>query len=188
MRIPLLIVFAFFLSSSTTGLFAKCEEIAKNFPWDDLGEPVLKGVPVLFPEIKLKVTKRDTSEIMPLQEVSLRYVWRHFLVSTKYDIYGKLRDAFDITLCTTNADGTVSFPEYNLVPKAWYDGPKIQTLFLGKNIPRFLELELSVENWHYLITKDQIKKIRNNKIKEPVELRNYSSKTFVPPIKVEIIP
>ena len=187
MRISLLIVLMLFFSSNITGLFAQCEEMVKNFSYN-LGEPILEGSSVLFPEIKLKITKRDTSEIISLQKVILRYTWRHFIVSSKYNTDGTWTESADIGVCTTNTDGIVSFPEYNLVPKAWYDGPKIQTLFLGKNMPRFLELELSVENWHYLITKEQIKKIRNNKIKEPVELRNYGSKKFFPPVKVEIIP
>ena len=181
-------MFALFLSSSTTGLFAQCKEIEKNFSDESYGEPVLEGVPILFPDIKLKITKRNTSEIMPLQEVILHYAWRHFFVSPKHDIYGKWTESQDVIECATNTDGIVRFPEYNLVPRAWYDGHKIQTLFLGKNLPRFHEIIISVENWSYLITKDQIKKIRNNKIKEPVELRSYSSKTFVPPVKVEIIP
>jgi len=182
---PLLIVLTFFLSSSTVNLLAQCEEILKKNSYGGFGEPVLEGIPVLIPEIKLKVTKRDTSEIMSLQKVYLFYTWRHFIEDGRY-VRG--HESADVVRCATNAGGIVRFPEYNLVPKAWYDGPKIQTLFLGKNLPSFHELELHVENWSYLITKDQIKKIRNNKIKEPVELRNYSSKKFVPPVKVEIIP
>ena len=186
MRIPLLIVFTLFLSSSTTGLFSQCEEMLKKISYTGGGEePVLEGIPVLIPEIKLKVTKRDTSEIMSLKEVYIFYTWKHFLEEGRY---GKWHESADVARCTTNAEGIVRFPEYNLVPKAWYDGPKIQTLFLGKNLPKFQEIELHVKNWSYLITKDQIKKIRNNKIKEPVELRSYSNKKFIPPVKVEIIP
>jgi len=187
MRILLLIAITFFFNALS--LFAQCEEMKKNFGRESLGEPVLEGVPTLIPEIKFKVTKRDTTEIMPLQEVVLRYVWKFFDATyRRNNLKGWSTDAYDAIRCTANAEGIVHFPEYNLVPRAWYDGPKIQTIFRGKSLPSFHELELSVENWHYLITKDQIKKIRNNKIKEPVELRNCSSKTFVPPIKVEIIP
>lgn len=189
MRISLLITFTLFLNFCTVSLFGQCNEIEKSFPYKEgLGEPVLTGTPVLFPEIKLRVTKRDTSDILPIQEVIMRYVWRHFLVSPKFNINGSWSESYDVIRCTTNDNGVVFFPEYNFVPRAWYDGSKIQSILRGKNLPRFHELELSVENWHYLISKDQIKKIFDNKVKEPIELKNYGNKKFFPPIKVEIIP
>jgi len=177
----------FFGNSSTVGLFAQCEEMRKSVQYEDFGAPILEGKPTLIPEIKLKITGRDTGEIIPLQEVRLFYIWRHFLVSSKYNTDGKWTETADLILCTTNNNGIVSFPEYNFVPRAWYDGPKIQTLFLGKNLPAFHELELSVGDWHYSITKNQIKKIRDKKVKEPIELKNNVRKEFFSPI-VEIIP
>ena len=66
MRMLILIVLAYFLSLNTVNLFAQCEEMWKNFPYSYLDEPTLEGSPVLFPEIKLKVTRRDTGEILPV--------------------------------------------------------------------------------------------------------------------------
>ena len=188
MRISLLIVFTLFSSSSVVSLFAQCEEMRKSVQYEDFGEPILTGPPALFPEIKLKITRNDTGEIMPLQEVRLFYKWRHFVVSPKYNTDGKWTETADLIRCITSAEGIVNFPEYNFVPRAWYDGPKIQSILRGKNVPRFHELELSVENWHYLITKDQIKKIRDGKIKESIELKNYDKSKYPRPVKVEIIP
>jgi len=187
MRILLLITFIFWGNYSTLSLFAQCEEMRKSVQYEDFGEPILEGKQILIPEIRFKITSSDTGEIIPLQEVRLFYIWRHFLVSSKYNTDGKWTETADLILCTTSNDGIVSFPEYNFVPRAWYDGPKIQTLFFGKNLPAFHEIELSVGDWHYSITKDQIKKIRNKNVKEPIELKNNVRKEFFPPI-VEIIP
>ena len=187
MRISLLIFIMFLLSFDVANLFAQCEEMRKSVNDEDFGDPVLEGKPTLIPEIKLKITKQDTGEIVPLQDVRLFYIWRHFLVSSKYNTDGRWTETADLIVCTTSNDGIVRFPEYNFVPRAWYDGPKIQTLFSGKNLPAFHRLELGVGDWHYLITKDQIKKIRDKKIKEPIELKNNVRKEFFPPI-VEIIP
>jgi len=180
MRILLLIALMFFLSSSTVSLFAQCEGILENFSHESFGEPVLKGTAVLIPEINLKITKRETSELISLQTIRLRYVWEHYLVQYK-TLKDGWRNSYDIIACKTNADGMVHFPEYNLVPRGWYDGPE-----LGKRLPRFLEIELSIENHHFWITKDQIKKIRDKKVKKPIELKRPDK--YVPPIKVEIIP
>jgi len=173
-------------NSSAVGLFAQCEEMRKSVQYEDFGTPILEGKPTLIPEIKLKITERNTGEIIPLQEVRLFYIWRHFLVSSKYNTDGKWTETADLILCTTNNNGIVSFPEYNFVPRAWYDGPKIQTLFLGKILPTFIKIEVAVENFHFEITKNHIKKIRDKKIKKPIILKGPNG--FVGPIKVEIIP
>ena len=182
MRMPVLIVFALFLNFNTASLFAKCEEMEKNVHLEKLGKPILEGKPTLIPEIKLKVTKRDTSEIMPLQEVRLFYIWKHGV-----EHYGgQWNSASDLIDCTTNTDGIVYFPEYNFIPRGWYDGPKIKGLLWGKNLPALDYLEVRVENRTHFINKDQIKMIRDNKIKEPLELKRPDG--YFGPIKIEIIP
>ena len=182
MKILLLIVFTILGSSNTICLFAQCGEMRKNptFP-TRLGDHSVEGTSVLFPEIKLKVTSRDTGEILPLQEMYLFYIWEHFLVSSEYNMTGEWTESSDAIVCTTNGDGIVHFPEYNFVPRGWYDGPK-----LGKKLPKFLEVVAAVKNYHFLIKKDQLKKIRDNKIKEPIVLKSPSGNER--PIKVEIIP
>ena len=180
MKIPLLIMFIVFQHFFTLSLFAQCEEMLENFSHEFWGEPVLTGAPILIPKIKFKITRRDTSEIVPLQTVRLRYVWEHFIVQYKTLTDG-WRNSYDIIACTTNTDGEVLFPEYNLVPRGWYNGTK-----LGKRLPKFLELELSVENYHFWITKNQIKTIRDKKNKKPIDLKRHDG--YIPPIKVEIIP
>ena len=186
MRILLMIAVILFLNSSTVNLFAQCEEIRKNVHYKDLGEPVLEGKPTLIPEIKLKITKRNTGEILPSEEVYLFYKWEHFLVSHKYNTDGVLTDSSDVIVCTTNFDGIVYFPEYNLIPIGWYDGPKIRSLLRGKRLPKFLEIEIFAANYHFGITKSQLKMIRDNKVKKPIVLKGPSG--FVGQIKVEIIP
>jgi hypothetical protein len=147
-----------------------------NFSHETFGDPVLRGAPVLIPEIKLKATMRETTEIIPFEGVILRYVWKHYFLE-----YRKWYSAYDFITCTTNADGEVGFPEYSLVPRGWNDDSKF-----GKNPPEFFEIELSVKGYHFWITKDQIKKIRDKKVKKPIELKRPDG--YVGPIKVEIIP
>jgi len=177
MRILLLIVI--FMSFDVLS-FAQCEEMLENFSDESFGDPILNGTPVSIPEIKLSVAKRDTSEIIPLKEVRLRYVWKHYLVQYK-TLKDGWRNSFDIITCRTNDEGVVFFPEYTLVPRGWYDGSK-----LGKKLPKFLEIELSVENHHFWITKNQIKKIQDKKVKKPIDLKGPSG--YVGPIIIEIIP
>ena len=181
MRALLLTALIFFLNLSTLDLFAQCEEMDKNFSHERLGEPVLTGTPVLIPEVKLRVTSRTTSEIMPLQAVRLRYVWRHFVAPYRKYPNGGWNNAYDVILCKTDDDGVVRFPEYNLIPRGWYDGPK-----LGRNAPKFSDLQLSVENYALWITQKQVKQIRDKKINKPIELKRPDG--YVSPIKVEIIP
>jgi len=181
MRVSLLTALIFFLNFSTVNLFAQCGEMHKNSSREHFGEPVLTGTQALIPEIKLRVTSRTTSEIMSLQTVRLRYVWKHFVAPYRKYPDGGWNSAYDIILCKTDKNGIVQFAEYNLIPRGWYDGPK-----LGRNIPKFLNLELSVENHHLWITEKQIKQIRDKKIKRPIELKDPGG--YVAPIKVEIIP
>ena len=182
MRMIVPIVLAFYLSVNTVNLFAQCEEMEKNVQREKLGEPVLEGKPTLIPEIKLKVTKRDTSEIMPLQMVRLFYAWKHF----EDHHGGQWDETYDLIDCTTDTDGIVYFTEYNFVPRGWYDGPKIKGLLWGKNLPALDYLEVRVENTSHFITKDQIKMIRDNKIIQPIELKLPGG--YVAPVKVEIVP
>ena len=186
MRKLLLVVATLFFNSSTVSLFAQCEEIRKSVQYEEFGEPALEGKPTLIPEIKLKITRRDTGEILSLNEVRLFYIWKHFLVSSKFNTDGRWTETADIIVCTTNTDGVVHFPEYNFVPRGWYDGPKIRGIFGGKSLPIFLEIEVAAANYHFGITKNDIKKIRDNKVKNPIVLKGPSG--FVGPIKVEIIP
>ena len=78
------------------------------------------------------------------------------------------------------------FPEYNFVPRGWYDGPKIRSILQGKILPKFIEIEVGAVDNRFWISKDQIKKIRDNKVKNPIVLKGPNG--FVGPIKVEIIP
>jgi len=182
MRMIVPIVLAFYLSVNTVNLFAQCEEMEKNVQREKLGEPVLKGKPTLIPEIKLKVTKRDTSEIMPLQEVRLFYIWKY--VIEHYG--GQWTEGSDLIDCTTNTDGIVRFPEYNFIPRGWYDGPKIKGMLWGKNLPALEYLVVRFGNHDFIIPKSDIKKICNKKVKKPINLKGPSG--YVGPIKIEIVP
>jgi len=181
MRASLLAAFIIVLNFSTLNLFAQCEEVLEDFSYERLGEHVLTGTPVLIPEVKLRVTRRTTSETMPSQTVNLRYIWKHVEAPSGKYPRGVWDKAYDVIACKTDENGIVRFAEYNVIPKGWYDSPK-----LGRNVPKFLNLELSVENHHLWITEKQIKQIRDKKIKKPIELKNPSG--YVAPIKIEIIP
>ena len=181
MRASLLTALIIVLNFSTLNLFAQCEEMLENFSHEYFGEHVLTGTSVLIPEVKLRVTSRTTSEIMPLQVVRLRYMWKHVEAPSGKYPRGVWDEAYDVIACKTDENGIVKFTEYNVIPKGWYDSPK-----LGRNVPKFLNLELSVENHHLWITEKQVKQIRNKKIKKPIELKDPSG--YVAPIKVEIIP
>ena len=167
MRASLLTAAIIVLNISTLNLFAQCGEMYENFSHERLGEHVLTGKSILIPEVKLRVTNRATSEIMPLQVVRLRYVWKH--VAAPYGKYprGVWNEAYDVIACKTDENGIVRFAEYNVIPKGWYNSPK-----LGRNVPKFLDLELSVENHHLWITEKQVKQIRDKKIKKSIELKN----------------
>lgn len=171
----------YFAVPNGSSLFAQCDEMKENFSHENWGEPVLRGSPVLIPEITLRITKRDSSAGLAGAKVYLRYIWEHFILPYKDSPRGEWKSAYDVIICTANKDGMVQFPEYNFVPRGWYKGPET-----NKRVPRFIDLELSVEMDHFWITQKQIKEIRDKKQKRPIELKRPDG--FVPPIKVEIIP
>ena len=157
-----------------------CQEMKKNYLLEYLGEPVIWGSPILIPQITLRVTERSSSKVITGTKVYLRYMWKEFRLQDNGDTKGRWANAYDIIICTTNEAGIAQFPEYNFIPRGWYDGPK-----LHNRLPEFTNIEITVEDCDYWITKKQIKKVRDKKLDKQIELKRPDG--FVPRIKVDIL-
>ena len=177
----MIIVICFFLLGKSPHLFSQCGEMKKNFSHESLGEPTLLGEPDLVPTIRLRVTERATLKAVGGAKIYMRYVWRHFRLPYYEYQDGKWDKAYDVISCTTNNEGIVQFPEYNVVPRGWYNGDKLRN-----RLPEFLEIQVSYETYTFTLATNQLIKIREKSIRGPIELKRPDK--FVPPIKIELVP
>jgi len=76
----------------------------------------------------------------------------------------------------------VAVPEYNLVPRGWYESEKHR-----KRLPDFSNLEIHAADRCFKMSRRQVEKFRGGKVKLPLEL-DTCSKTSPQDVKVELVP
>lgn len=156
-----------------------CGKMIKAFDFIDWGDPVITGQPIEIPTLKLRVTDNKTGEAVPRKEVIIRYVWSWYRYPYPEHRFGVWSNSFDVIHYLTDEDGYFLLPAYKLVPRGWYKGK-----YLFGRKPKFRDIELSVENLHFWMTRKQIEKTKKLKTTKSIFLSRHTS--FQGPFRIEV--
>ncbi|MFT3745784.1 MAG: hypothetical protein QM785_16020 [Pyrinomonadaceae bacterium] len=85
------------------------------------GKPVIYGKHFPVPELKLRFVN-DKNDAMASDEVIVRYKWKWFEYPYQEHPTGVWSTAYYHSKCSTDVDGRVTVPEYDLIPAGWYKG------------------------------------------------------------------
>jgi hypothetical protein len=167
-------------SESDQPKLGQCCCLIEDFGFKDPGPPAVVGEKVLVPKLRLTVLSSKTSHSQPGKQVILRYTWNWFEYPYPEHPLGVWSDAYDVLSCKTDNDGSVIVPSRSVLPRGWYAGWRS----FGRK-PSFKYIELSVENFHYWIPKEQLSQIHKDKWNSKIFTASRPDK-FVGDFRVEV--